>query len=226
MKPTDPRRIDPRVFAPNFAMRYTPPPTDTPNIEAPDPLAGDGPDDTGFSNIPDDPTPDLPPPSYGAPERFVDIPVEAKRRQQDGGGGVTSSGAFFSQYTDEDNDTWLQCGTVTGGHGGSKAIADYMVLDNGALPAGISAGDILYLRAACTATTADGILLPGCALTGASTSLQTGSTVPDNHAFTVADPTGYIYTEIGRWNSAAFLPSAPGNVLAGGCIGNFALTRV
>lgn len=147
-------------------------------------------------------------------------------------GGTTASGAFFTMYEESSGsdagDTFLQGGTVVGGNGGSATIPDYEVLSAGALPGGVSAGDILYLRVACTATIDDEVMLPGCLIDGnvAYTKLLTGASVPDPHVFTVDAEQGYIYTEIGRWNSATFLPSMPGNILASGCIGNFVLSRV
>lgn len=146
--------------------------------------------------------------------------------------GITT-GAFYGLYVDASSDsdagdTFLQGGLVSGGNGGSATIPDYEVLSAGALPGGVSEGDVLYLRVACTATIEDGVMLPGVLVDGnaAHTKLLTGSSVPDPHVFTVDAEQGYLYTEIGRWTATEFLPAAPGNVLASGCIGNFNLSRI
>lgn len=140
------------------------------------------------------------------------------------GGGTSLRGAFYTRYTDDDGHLRLQGGTVTGGNGGTNTIADYKLSDATTGPVA-AAGQILYLNAGCTATLADGIMLPGCLLTSAS--LTVPASVPASHTFTVAAPTGSIYLEIGRWTDNGFQPSAgPGNLLASGCIGNFSISRV
>lgn len=137
--------------------------------------------------------------------------------------GVTSDGgAFYTLYVDS-GDTYLQCGSITGGNGGSDTIADEPVLDAGDLPAGVIGGHILAVQANVTATISDGIMLPGCGLNSAS--IAAVPTLPQNHQFTVASPTGSIYTEVGRWNETEFLPSAIGNLYADGCIGSFNISR-
>jgi hypothetical protein len=148
-------------------------------------------------------------------------PFEDNRPGGDGGGSSPLVGAFYGLYTDEDGDTYLQGGTVTGGNGGSDTRADIKVIDADTGPVE-TAGTVLYLHANCKATVEDGIMLPGCEL------LSTGvNTTPGvNHTFTVAADTGYLHQEIGRWTETAFLPAGSGNFLASGCIGNFALTRV
>lgn len=133
-------------------------------------------------------------------------------------------GAFVRMYVDAFGNTYLQCGTVTGGHGGSASIADIQVIDASSGPVAAD-GQILYLQANCTATVADGVMLPGCVLNSATTG--TGSTVPPNHSFTTTALTGDIYLEIGRWAGGRFLPSGPaGNLYADGCIGSFSVTRI
>lgn len=134
------------------------------------------------------------------------------------------TGAFMRKYSDGAGDTYLQCGTVTGGNGGSATVADYKVLDS-VTGVGALADQILYLEVTCNATVSSGIMLPGCEVTAAS--LSYAATVPDNETFTAAAYTGKkLYLEIGRWTATTFLPSAVGNVLASGCIGNFSLSRV
>lgn len=164
------------------------------------------------------------PVSTGPMVREPQKTIEINRRAT--GPSSVAAGAFFTLYVEPvSGDTYLQGGTVTAGNGGSKTIADYKVIDHADAPPLADTGNVLYLRAAITATVEDGVMLPGAELTSANTQLMVGASVPDNHAFTVADPDGYIYTEIGRWTDTAFYPSFPGNIVATGCIGNFVLTR-
>jgi hypothetical protein len=72
-------------------------------------------------------------------------------------------------------DTYPQGGTVTAGNGGSKTIADYMVIDSADTPPLTNSGKVLYLRAAVTATVEDGVLMPGGELTAANTEPLTRS---------------------------------------------------
>lgn len=163
------------------------------------------------------------------PKGFADPPQKRGRDnpQEVVEAGGISSGAFFSLYVIASGggagDTYLQCGSVTGGNGGSETITDEKVLDN-TTGVGTNAGKILYMTASCTATVTDGVMLPGCLLNSAS--LSTGASVPSNHTFTTSSATGNIYVEIGRWTADNFYPSMPGNILASGCIGNFSLSRV
>ena len=129
-----------------------------------------------------------------------------------------TAGAFYTIYTDDSGDSYLQGGSVTGGNGGSESIADIKVMDASTGPVN-AAGTVLYLKATCKATIADGIMLPGCELTGATTT----TTLADNHQFTTTALTGDLYLELGRWTEDNFYPSAPGNKTATGCIGNFTL---
>jgi len=87
-----------------------------------------------------------------------------------------------------------------------------------------TAGHLLYIVAECTATVEDGLMMPGCTLDSAA--IATGATLPANHTFTVASPTGDLHFAIGRWIAGGFLPSGIGSLLASGCIGNFSISRV
>lgn len=130
-------------------------------------------------------------------------------------------GAFYGLVT-ADGHTYLQGGSVTGGHGGSATLDNIKVIDATSGP--VAAEDyILYLQVSATATVADGVMLPGCQVNSASTS--TAADLPSAHAFTTSAATGNLYLELGRFTADSFLPASPGNVLAGGCIGNFQLTR-
>jgi hypothetical protein len=139
------------------------------------------------------------------------------------GNGAFGNGAFYQLY-DAAADTYLLGGTVTGGHGGTVAIADILVLDAVDGP-GANAGKVLYIRANATATTEDGIMLTGLLLNSAETHIATTGSPPDNHTFTVSAPTGNLHIEIGRWTADRFFPSAPGHIEAAGCPGNFFLRR-
>jgi hypothetical protein len=148
----------------------------------------------------------------------------AESRPGGTGGTAGEVGAFFTLYQDSGGDTYLQCGTVTGGNGGSESIADEKVLD-ATTGVGTNSGKILCLTVTCTATIDSGIMLPGCEVTAAVIGPVTS--VPANHTFTVAAASGDLHLEIGRWNDTEFLPAGPpGNVHAAGCIGNFALSRI
>ena len=139
------------------------------------------------------------------------------------GGSSELAGAFWTQYLDSSGDTYLQCGSVTGGNGGSVTIADKKVLDS-VTGVGTLSGNILYIEVQCDATVEDGLMMPGCTVTAASLT-DSAAILPDNDTFTVASASGSIYREIGRWTDDAFLPSGPpGNLLASGCIGNFQVT--
>jgi hypothetical protein len=155
---------------------------------------------------------------------MIDVLAKFKAPGSAASGAV---GAFFSLYTDEDRDTYLQGGSVTGGNGGTETIANIKVKDADT-GVGSLAGKRLYLKADCEATVDSGIMLPGCLLKGATCSLAdttTAGDIPPNHTFTTTAKTGSIYVEIGRWTADSFLPAAVGNVLASGCIGNFHLSR-
>lgn len=136
---------------------------------------------------------------------------------------TVSEGAFFTLIVDSGGDTYLQGGSVVGGNGGSDTIADYKVIDS--VTGGTSAdGNILYVQVSCTGVVGDGILLPGCSVVSATTG--SAATLPDNQAFTAASYTGKnLYVEIGRWAEDLFYPSAPGNLIATGCVGSFSITR-
>lgn len=137
---------------------------------------------------------------------------------------AAATGSFRNQYVDDDGHTYLQGGSVTGGNGGSATIADLKVVDGTTGITGTE-GNILYAEVTCNATVEDGIMLPGCEVTAATT--NEAATLPDNEQFTAAAYTGKkLYIELGRWNADEFLPAAAGNLHAAGCIGNFSITRV
>lgn len=160
------------------------------------------------------------------PKGFADPPQKRGRKGvnpvTDTGASITD-GAFYTKYVDGAGDTYLQGGSVFGGNGGTSTIGDYKVKDS-ATGVVHTAGTKLYLQASCEATVSDGIMLPGCKLNTADLDTTAGS-VPNNHTFTVASDTGNLYVEIGRWTADDFLPAAPGNIMASGCIGNFYLSR-
>lgn len=140
------------------------------------------------------------------------------------GGSASESGAFFTVYkSDVDDQYYLQGGSVSWGNGGGPdTIASYLVIDDTEVPVEAD-GTILYIIVDCEATISGGHMIPGCARHSSGAYLST--TPETNHAFTVASPTGFLCQEVGRWTSSGFLPSNVGNIFAGGCIGNFNLTR-
>lgn len=139
-----------------------------------------------------------------------------------GAGSGGSGGAFYTLYVDGDGDTYLQGGTVSGGHGGSKTVADEKVLDSVDGVDGKS-GDVLYVVVGVTATVADEVMLPGLKVNSAS--LSSAGSVPTNATLTATSKTGNLYLELGRWTDTTFLPAYPGHVQAGGCPGNYFLNR-
>lgn len=154
------------------------------------------------------------------PFKFTETDWESYRRPGSGGAGTIDTRAFYTLYQDEDGNTFLQGGTVTGGNGGTVSIADEKVVDSISGPTN-SAGTKLYVKASCEATVEDGLMMPGCKLNSASITTTGGS----NATFTVASPTGDLYYEIGRWTADGFYPSGIGNLHASGCIGSFGISR-
>jgi hypothetical protein len=141
-----------------------------------------------------------------------------------GGGGGSLAGAFFTLYQDDEGDTYLQGGIISGSHGGTATLADYKVLDatTGVVTLG---GKILWAEATCTATAADGILLPGLSVTAGAYGTP-ATTVPANDAITYDSRTGRkLYYELGRWTDATFLPAGVGSLATQACLGNWILVR-
>lgn len=142
--------------------------------------------------------------------------------------GAITAGAFLTLYEDANGHTWLQGGQVTGGNGGSVSITNIKVVDatNGPVFDTVTqtAGNHLYIKANCTATVANGQMLPGVLLNSAETTTTAGT----NHSFTVVSPdeTGDMWYSIGVWTESNFLPSGVGNLHVSGCIGNFSFSRI
>lgn len=139
-----------------------------------------------------------------------------------------ASGAFYGMYVGADGHTYLQGGAVIGGNGGSFTIPDIKIKDTVNGIAGYE-NKRLYIKVDCLANASDGLMLPGCEVTGATCSLATTTTagsIPPNDQFSTTSLSGSIYAEVGRWTDSAFMPAGIGSFNAGGCIGNFLLTRV
>jgi hypothetical protein len=152
-------------------------------------------------------------------------PPFTEESESSSGSGTSSlgAGAFNRLTVDDDGDTILQGGTVTGGNGGAHTFADYKVLDASTGPVETD-GSILFVKVECEATVANGQMLPGCKVTTAGAHVwdTDASEVPDNHSFTTSAATGFLYYEVGRWTDTEFLPAAAGsNLRASGCIGDF-----
>lgn len=173
-------------------------------------------------------------PPYQAPTRsmveqressLLPTPVDSATvpPQETTSDGVLTTGAFYGLYEDSSGDTYLLCGAVSAGEG-TYDPDDILVLESGALPSGITAGDRLYLDVDVDAITDDDneILIPGIEITGGS--VEDGTTVPDN-VFPGVSTAGHVYLELGRWSDAAFHPSGAGSFLIAGCNGNFTISR-
>lgn len=177
--------------------------------------------DTDFESLP---PLNLQSPAFGASDwsytETLYSTESSHKPEASGGGGM--AGAFYTQYTDEDGHTFLQGGGVSGGNGGSASIADEKVIDEATGPVHAE-GVVLYLKASCKATVEDGVMLPGCEVLGTPILTTTGGS---NHTFTTDADTGYLYYEIGRWTTTAFLPSGAGNLSVSGCIGDFNFSRI
>lgn len=132
---------------------------------------------------------------------------------------INGVGAFVRIFAEEGR-IYLQGGTVSGGHeGGPIEIDHYEVGGSNIVP-----GRKLYLRVRLTALVIDGLMYPGATLVNAS--LQTGSSIPSDHSFSVTNKTGDIHAEIGVWTDTEFLPSGPaGNFVVFGCPGSFTLRK-
>jgi hypothetical protein len=132
-------------------------------------------------------------------------------------------GASFYRLYEGVNGIFLQGGQISGGHGGSVSLPDYKVIDsvNGNLQ---PAGTLLWVKVDATAVISGGVLLPGLTVTGAS--YGTGNIIPVTSAFSVGNPNGALYIEVGRWIYETFSAAAPGSLFAGGCIGNYKVERL
>jgi hypothetical protein len=130
------------------------------------------------------------------------------------------TGAFCTQFLNDDGDTMLLGGTITGSHGGSSVVADeelYQVNDSAPLT---DSGDKLYLKCSVTAIVANGVMMPGLTLNTAVLTKTLGTV----HAFTTTALNGDLYIEVGRWTDDAFLSSgACGLSSVGGCPGGYTI---
>jgi hypothetical protein len=150
---------------------------------------------------------------------YVAMAIRGGPRDGDTGSGASLTGAFCRQFIDDDGNTMLQGGTITGGHGGSAVVDDEELIAAGDTPPIPNEGDRLYLKVNCTATAANGMMLPGLQVNTAELTPTLGTA----HAFTTTALTGDLFVEVGRWTSTEFLPSgsACGASKAGGCFGSY-----
>ena len=159
-------------------------------------------------------------PSYGP---RVDEPLktfEINRRLPTS--STTGAGAFYGTYVDEDGDTYLQGGTVSGGDG-TETIADIKIIDadTGVLH---SAGDHMYVEATGDGIVADGYLVSAWNLSSAT--LGYNATVPSNTLPLAAGATGKkCYVSLGVFTADAFQPAASGNIGISYCPGSYTVTR-
>ena len=148
--------------------------------------------------------------------------IEINRRAT--GAGVSLGGAFFTKYTNDDGDTFLQGGEVKSGSG-NFLIADMKVIDHTTGPVETD-GDKLVLEATVDGYVVDGVLLAGLTATAAAYITPSVSTIPADTLPTLASPTGRkVYIEIGRWTATDFLPAYPGNIRIAFCPGAYQITR-
>jgi hypothetical protein len=137
------------------------------------------------------------------------------------GGGGDTSGPFCKVYRDLEEELWkLLGGTVTGGEG-TETIADITIGTIGEEPAD---GTFYWLSIDVTANEEDGVLLPGCEVTYATTG--SGTTVPSNTIPEVGALSGQLYISLGEWMAGKFTPAGCGNLQVFHCPGTLSYSRV
>lgn len=128
-------------------------------------------------------------------------------------------GAFWGRTT-EDDGTYLQGGTVTGGNQ-SVTIDPEQIMDlNGPVQAD---GVHMYLQVDGTGYAPDGILKAGFDLTAAV--IGFAADVPDNTLPTATSLGGICYVSLGVFTETGFQPAAIGNVHVSYCPGSFTVKR-
>jgi hypothetical protein len=154
----------------------------------------------------------------GNHREFEVLAITQRKAPADTTGGT--SGAFCTQYLNDDGDTMLQGGTITGANGGSAVVANYELYAVSDTPPLADSGDKLYLKCNVTAILANGVMMPGLTLNTAELTKTLGTV----HAFTTTALTGDLFIEVGRWTDDAFLSSgACGLSSVGGCPGGFTI---
>jgi hypothetical protein len=153
--------------------------------------------------------------------------------QQEAIDAVARAGAFFTMRTIEDDadpagdtgDIVLQGGNVGGGTG-NDVEPDILLFDasaGGGTWEG-TPGQHLVLTITGDGVVADGVLLAGFNVTGASTAIA--SSVGSNTLPTVADVAGILKISLGSFFLGGFTPSAAGDVNVTFCPGAFTPERV
>lgn len=137
----------------------------------------------------------------------------------DTGVGGGAAGAFFTMFEDE-GDTYLQGGAVSGGSG-NQPVADIKVVDADTGPIG-APGQSLILTAAGDGLVVDGILMPEFDVTGVT---QSEGTPGSNTLPTVDSPSGSCEVYLGMFNATGFRPAGPGNIVINFCYGGFSPSR-
>jgi hypothetical protein len=122
-------------------------------------------------------------------------------------------GSFCNVFRFDDK-WWLTGGTVTAGDA-NEEIDDIHLGNVGSEP---DDGTWFWIEASGTATTEDGLLLPGFDLTsatvGSGDSFPTGNTIP-----TVSSPSGSLQISLGSWSNGVFVPAGCGNIQIFHCPG-------
>ena len=155
------------------------------------------------------------------PSQYSKTPVTVRTFDKNPDGGGPSVGAFFTLYTNEDGDIFLQGGTVTGGTG-NVPIADFQIYDHITGWVG-SAGDHLILHFSGTGIVVDGVLLGGFNLstvTGPTAGAVGATTVP-----TAGSASGSGDISLGIFATGAFNAANVGNIQITFCPGSFTITR-
>ena len=132
-----------------------------------------------------------------------------------------SAGAFFTQYTDESGDTYLQGGTVSGGTG-NISVADILICDHVTGWIG-TAGQHLVQAFSGTGVIEDGVILPGFNVSAAPTpypGTPGSTTLP-----TASDAGGDGEISLGIFTAAGFNAANVGNIQISFCPGSFTITR-
>lgn len=138
------------------------------------------------------------------------------------GGSVSVTGAFNKTFV-EDDITYLQGGTVSGGTG-LETVANIEIKDD--LGEWVQATGVhIYLAVTGDGIVADGVLLPGFNITGVTVGYN--ATIPANTIPTYDDEVGKTcHIDLGVFTVDNFYQSASGNLDVKLCHGSYTVTRI
>ena len=114
-------------------------------------------------------------------------------------------------FTDDEDNTWLRGGVITGGPD-NETIADI------ALDLESADGTYLWLVVAFTANAEDGVIMPGVESINSITE-GGGTTVPDNVIPTISAPAGELVMVLGYYAGGMFIPTGCGHRTVNHCPG-------